>query len=195
VRAKQVVDVLHAGHGVNMQMVLIPVCQAWGTLVWWRTMKSSDIKVTLRGLVPTPTGCGVFLGNDEKIITIFVDHNVAAAITMFLRGIKKPRPLTHDLISNILAGLDVRVNKVVINDLREDTFFARCYLVQENELGRNVVEIDARPSDSIAIALQQQCPIYVAPHVWAATEDMTWALEQASKDQEEPPDENEPDNE
>ena len=66
VRAKQVVDVLHAGHGVNMQMVLIPVCQAWGTLVWWRTMKSSDIKVTLRGLVPTPTGCGVFLVGFHK---------------------------------------------------------------------------------------------------------------------------------
>lgn len=156
-------------------------------------MNAMDVKVTVRGLVPTPTGCGVFLGNDDKVITIFVDHNVAAAITMFLHGIKKPRPLTHDLIQHILAGLDVRVNKVVVNDLREDTYFARCYLVQENELGRNVVEIDARPSDSIAIALQQQCPIYVAQHVWEAAEDMTWALEQAKKDSEAPPDQSGPD--
>lgn len=148
-------------------------------------MAKNEVPVQVKGLVPTPTGCGVFLHHDEKCITIFVDHSVAAAITMFMHGIKKPRPLTHDLIVNMLAGLDVRVDKVVVNDLKEDTFFARLYLVQENELGRNVVEIDARPSDSIAIAIQQECPIFVARHVWDAAEDMTWALEQAQQQKEE----------
>ena len=138
-----------------------------------------DVSVQMRGLVPTPTGCGVFLGANGKTIAIFVDHSVAAAITMSLHKIKKPRPLTHDLIGNIFAGLGVRVEKVVVNDLKDDTFFARLYLVQENELGRNVLEIDARPSDSIAIALQSHCPIYVAQAVWDRAEDMTWALEQA----------------
>lgn len=138
-----------------------------------------DVLVQMRGMVPTPTGCGVFLGANGKTIAIFVDHSVAAAITMSLHKIKKPRPLTHDLISNIFAGLGVRVEKVVVNDLKEDTFFARLYLLQENELGRNVLEIDARPSDSIAIALHHGCPIYVAPAVWEKAEDMTWALEQA----------------
>ena len=129
------------------------------------------------------------MGHDEKTITIFVDHGVAAAITMFMHGIKKPRPLTHDLMASILAGLDIRITKVVVNDLRDDTFFARLYLLQENELGRQVAEIDARPSDSIALALQQACPIFVAKHVWDATEDMTWALEQARKQSEDnPPD-------
>jgi bifunctional DNase/RNase len=125
----------------------------------------------------------VFLGNDGKIIAIFVDHSVAAAITMFLHGIKKPRPLTHDLIANVFAGLGAKVQKVVVNDLREDTFYARLYVLQENELGRNLVEIDARPSDSIAIALQQGCPIFVGADVWARAEDMSWALKQASESQ------------
>ncbi len=158
-------------------------------------MNKEDIPVTVKGLVPTPTGCGVFLSAEEKTITIFVDHSVAAAITMFMHGIKKPRPLTHDLIANMLAGLEVRVEKVVVNDLKEDTFFARLYLVQESELGRHVVEIDARPSDSIAIALQQGCPVYVARHVWDAAEDMTWALEQAQKEAEEKQDEEEDEDE
>ncbi len=147
----------------------------------------NDILVEIKGLVPTPTGCGVFLGHGEKIIAIFVDHGVAAAITMFLHEVKKPRPLTHDLIANILAGLGATVEKVVVNDLRDDTFFARLYLTQENELGKSVVEIDARPSDSMAIALQQGCPVYVNAEVWEKADDMTWALEQASENH--PPDE------
>jgi bifunctional DNase/RNase len=148
----------------------------------------NEIQVNIKGLVPTPTGCGVFLGNGHKVIAIFVDHSVAAAITMFLHKIKKPRPLTHDLIASILTGLGVSVDKVVINDLKDDTFFARLFLRQENELGQNFIEIDARPSDSMAIALQQACPIFVSEIVWEKAEDMTWALEQASQESSEEPD-------
>lgn len=148
-------------------------------------MPPTPIQVQVRGIVPTPTGCGVFLGAGSKVIAIFVDHSVAAAITMALHGVKKSRPLTHDLITHILAGLGARVEKVVINDLKDDTYFARLYLVQENELGRNVVEVDARPSDSMALALQHQCPILVARTVWDAAEDMTWALDQATQPPEE----------
>ncbi len=139
--------------------------------------------------MPTPTGCGVFLSNGDKVIAIFVDHSVAAAITMFMHNIKKPRPLTHDLIASIFVGLGVTAQKVVINDLQDDTFFARLFLIQENELGKNLVEIDARPSDSIALALQQECPVFVSAHVWEKAEDMSWALEQASRDSEETEDE------
>ena len=153
---------------------------------------TKDILVKVKGLVPTQTGCGVFLGDGTKVIAIFVDNSVAAAITMFLHGVKKPRPLTHDLIANVFAGLGAKVQKVVINDLKDDTFFARLYLLQENELGRNVVEVDARPSDSIAIALQQKCPVYIAQAVWEKAEDMTWALEQASQESGDASDEDEP---
>jgi hypothetical protein len=143
----------------------------------------TDIQVSVKGLVPTPTGCGVFLSNHNKTIAIFVDHSVAAAITMSIHKIKKPRPLTHDLIGSIFAGLGVTVQKVVVNDLKDDTFFARLFLAQDNEMGHNVIEVDARPSDSIALALQQGCPIFVAKSVWERAEDMTWALEQAAQNQ------------
>ena len=125
------------------------------------------------------------MSDGQKVIAIFVDHSVAAAITMFLHKIKKPRPLTHDLISSIFAGLGVQIQKVLINDLMDDTFFARLFLIQENELGKHLAEIDARPSDSIAIALQQGCPIFVAEKVWNEAEDMTWALEQATRENQE----------
>lgn len=156
-------------------------------------MANDDILVTVKGMVPTPTGCGIFLGYEAKVIAIFVDHSVAAAITMSMHKIKRPRPLTHDLISSIFAGLGISVQKVVVNDLRDDTFYARLYLMQTNELGRSMVEIDARPSDSIAIALQQGCPIYVARKVWESAEDMTWALKQASQPAEDATEPGEPD--
>lgn len=145
----------------------------------------SDIPVTIKALIPTPQGVGVFLTDGVKTIAIFIDHYVATAITMFAKGIKAPRPLTHDLIVSILAGFGARVQKVVINDLKDDTFYARLYLLQESEHGRNLIEIDARPSDSMALAIQQRCPIYVSADVWARAGDMSWALEQAMQQAEE----------
>jgi len=152
-----------------------------------------DIPVVIRGLLPTPTGVGVFLGSNGKTIAIFVDQSVGMAISLSMRKIKPPRPLTHDLVASIFAGLGVRVQKIVVNDLKEDTFFARLYLVQENELGRSVLEVDARPSDSIAIAVQHDTPIYVARQVWDKAQDMTWALEQAQAKEEKPDDDSTPD--
>lgn len=146
-----------------------------------------DIRVEVKSLIPTPTGSGIFLGNTDKTIAIFVDHSVGAAITMFMHGIKKPRPLTHDLIGNILAGLGTRLEKVVINDLEEETFFARLYLVQENELGKNIVEVDARPSDAVAMAFQQEAPVWVAKHVWSEAADMTELLAQAQAEHNDSP--------
>lgn len=140
---------------------------------------ADDLLVTVKGLIPTPTGCGVFLGHGEKVIAIFVDHSVATAITLSMHKIKKPRPLTHDLIGSILAGLGVTVQKVVVNDLQGDTFFARLSLLQENELGRSMAEIDSRPSDAIALALQLGCPIFVRRAVWDQSEDMTRFLRQS----------------
>lgn len=145
----------------------------------------NDIPVTIKALIPTPQGVGVFLTDGVKTIAIFIDHYVATAITMFAKGIKAPRPLTHDLIVSILAGFGARVQKVVINDLKDDTFYARLYLLQESEHGRNLIEIDARPSDSMALAIQQRCPIYVSADVWARAGDMSWALEQAMQQAEE----------
>ena len=144
---------------------------------------SDEIPVSIRNLLPGPGNWGIFLGSEgqDKVIAIFVDPTMAAAMLMALRKLQAPRPLTHELIARIFTGLGVRALKVVISDLDEGTYFARLYLQQENDLGRNVVEIDARPSDSIAIAIQQQCPLYVARHVWEAADDMSDLLRQAEE--------------
>jgi len=145
---------------------------------------SEDLLVYVRGLIPTPSGSGVFLGADDrdKTIAIFIDPSVAACITMFLQDIDKPRPLTHDLIGNVFTGLGIEVLKIVVNDFKDETFFARIFLKQESELGTNFLEIDSRPSDAIAIALQQGAPVFVSTKVWDAVDDMGWALTQAEKD-------------
>ena len=147
-----------------------------------------EVAVTIKTLIPTPTGCGVFLTDGAKVIAIFVDHSVAAAITMAMHEIRKPRPLTHDLIENIMAGLGVILQKVVINDLKEDTYFARLFMYQQLESDRNMLEIDARPSDSIALALQLKAPIYITEDVLARADDMSWALDQKKTNQDDNPD-------
>ncbi len=114
---------------------------------------------------------------------------VGNAIQMTLNGVKKERPLTHDLIGSMLLGLGARLEHVIINDQREGTFYARIFLRMENELARKIVEIDARPSDSIVLALQQKRPIYVARPVFDLVEDMSEILERVLKQQSEEGDE------
>jgi bifunctional DNase/RNase len=96
---------------------------------------------------------------------------------MFLHGTPKPRPQTHDLFADVLTALGAHVERVVINDFTDTVFFARLIIVADNELEeRKIIEIDARPSDSIALAVQAEAPIYVASHVWEAVEDMSIVL-------------------
>ncbi|MBI5693466.1 MAG: bifunctional nuclease family protein [Verrucomicrobia bacterium] len=146
-------------------------------------MKNDVVLVTVKGVMPTANGCAVFLGNDDKTFVIYVDHSVGSAIQMTLNGVKKDRPLTHDLIGSILLGLGAQLDHVVVNDAREGTFFARILLRMENELGRKIIEVDARPSDSIVLALQQKRPVYVARAVFESVEDMTEILERVLKQQ------------
>lgn len=146
-------------------------------------MQNEVVTVTVKGVMPTANGCAVFLGNDGKTFVIYVDHSVGNAIQMTLNGVKKDRPLTHDLIGSIFLGLGAQLDHVVINDAREGTFFARILLRMENELGKKIVEIDARPSDSIVLALQQKRTIYVANQVLEAAEDMTEILERVRQQQ------------
>lgn len=146
-------------------------------------MQNDVVDATIKGVMPTQNGCAVFLGNDEKTFVIYVDHSVGNAIQMTRSGVKKDRPLTHDLIGNILLGLGAQIDHVVVNDQREGTFFARILLRMENELGKKIVELDARPSDSIVLALQQKRPIFVARAVFDAVDDMTEILDRVLKQQ------------
>ena len=151
-------------------------------------MKNDVVVATIKGVMPMMPDhdyWAVFLGNEDKTFVIYVDNFVGNAIQMALDGIKKERPLTHDLISSILLGLGTRLERIVINDTHDKTFFARILLRMENELGTKIVEIDARPSDSIVLSLQQNRPIYVARSVFEKVEDVTEIFERVRKQQDE----------
>jgi uncharacterized protein len=170
---------------------LSPLAGNGGWLHVVAAMQNDVVAATIKGVMPTANGCAVFLGNEEKTFVIYVDHSVGNAIQMTLSGVKKDRPLTHDLIGNVFLGLGVQLDHIVVNDAREGTFFARILLRMENELGKKIVELDARPSDSIVLALQQKRPIYVARMVFDSVEDMTEILERVLKQQAEESDEEE----
>jgi bifunctional DNase/RNase len=146
-------------------------------------MQKDVVTAIVKGLIPMVNSWALFLGNEEKTFVIYIDAFVAKAIQMTLSGEKNERPLTHDLIGSILLGLGARLDHVLINDQRERTFYARIFLHMENELGQKFVEIDARPSDSIVLALQQKRPIYVARAIFDRIEDSTEVLERELKRQ------------
>ena len=158
-------------------------------------MKNDVVEVSVKGVMPTANGCAVFLGDDDKNFVIYVDHSVGNAISMTMQGVKKDRPLTHDLIGNIFLGLGIVLERVVINDVDNGTFFARIILTMSNELGQKIVEVDARPSDSLVLALQQKKPVFVARAVYDAVEDMTEILERVLKQQNEDTEDDEDDEE
>lgn len=140
-------------------------------------MDKQVVEVEVKSVLATSAGSAVFLGNDQKVFVIYVDHSVGSAINMFLHGTPKPRPQTHDLFGDVLIALGAKVERIVINDFTDTVYFARLIIGAENEVqARKIVEIDARPSDSIALAVQANAPIFVAEHVWKAVEDMSNVL-------------------
>lgn len=140
-------------------------------------MDKSVVAVEVKNVLATSAGSAIFIGNDEKVFVIYVDHSVGSAINMFLHGTPKPRPQTHDLFADVLTALGARVDRVIINDFSDTVYYARLVITAENELyERKIIEMDARPSDSIALAVQAEAPIYVAWHVWEAVEDMSIVL-------------------
>jgi bifunctional DNase/RNase len=144
-------------------------------------MKKDVVPVDVRGILPANSGCALFIGNEEKVFVIQVEHNMGAIIGMFLRGTPKERPLTHDLLANVFQGFGITVERVIISELKNSTYYARLILQQQNELGRKLVEIDARPSDCIAIASAQKRPIFVSATLFEQVEDMSEVLERINE--------------
>jgi bifunctional DNase/RNase len=144
-------------------------------------MKSDVLPVEIRGILPANSGCAIFVGNEHKVFVIQVEHNMGAIIGMFLRDTPKERPLTHDLIAHIFKGFNITVERVIITELKNSTYFARLILKQDNELGQKLVEIDARPSDCLAIATAQKKPIFVRTSLFEQVEDMTEVLERINE--------------
>jgi bifunctional DNase/RNase len=137
----------------------------------------SVVEVQVRAVLPFNSGRAVFVGNDEKVFVIYVDESVGAAITMFMNETPKERPLTHDLMGHLLAAVGARVERVIINDLKSETYFARLIISAENELfEKKIIELDGRPSDCLAMAIQQRAPVYVSRDVWDEVEDRSDVL-------------------
>jgi uncharacterized protein len=146
-------------------------------------MNKTVIEVQVRAVLPTSGGCAIFLGNMDKVFIIYVDQSVGSAITMFMRGTVKERPLTHDLMGHFMTALGARVERVIINDLKNATYYARMIIRAENELQqKKIVELDGRPSDCIAMAVQQKAQIYVSQEVWDEVDDMSDVLRKMEED-------------
>ena len=140
-------------------------------------MSKAVVPVQVRAVLPFNSGRAVFVGNDDKVFVIYVDESVGAAITMFMNSTPKERPLTHDLMGHLMAALGAKVDRVIINDLKSETYFARLIISAENELlEKKIVELDGRPSDCLALAIQQGAPIYVSRDVWDEVEDRSDVL-------------------
>ena len=137
--------------------------------------------VQVRGILPANSGAAIFLGNEEKVFIIQVETNMAQVIGNFLRDAPKERPLTHDLLADVFRGFGIEVERVVITELKNSTYFARMILKMENELGTKIVELDARPSDCLAIASAQKVPVYVSNTLFEEVEDMSDYLDQINE--------------
>ncbi len=144
-------------------------------------MNAEVTLVQVRGILPANSGAAIFLGNEEKVFIIQVETNMAQVIGNFLREAPKERPLTHDLLAHVFQGFGIEVERVVITELKNSTYFARMILKMENELGTKIVELDARPSDCLAIASAQKVPVYVSNTLFEEVEDMSDYLDQINE--------------
>ncbi len=124
-----------------------------------------EVEMKIRGLMMDPvTNMPIVVlkdANGNAVLPIWVGIYEANAIALEIEKVQTPRPMTHDLLRNVLLGLNVRVHKVVVNELREDTFYALIWVERDGQ----VMSIDSRPSDALALALRVDCPIFVDEEV------------------------------
>jgi uncharacterized protein len=124
-----------------------------------------EVEMKIRGLMMDPvTNMPIVILKDigsETVLPIWVGVYEANAIALEIEKVTTPRPMTHDLIKNVLVGLDAQVHKVVVTELREDTFYAVIWLDRAGQ----IISIDSRPSDALALALRVDCPIFVEDEV------------------------------
>jgi uncharacterized protein len=142
-----------------------------------------EIEMKIRGLMVDPvTNMPVVVLRDSdggSILPIWVGIYEANAIALEIEKVQTPRPMTHDLLKNLLLGLQVQVRKIVVNDLKDDTFYALIWMERNGQS----LAIDSRPSDALALALRLDCPIYVEEHVLKSSRSSNTATEKASKEE------------
>ena len=141
-----------------------------------------EVEMKIRGLIMDPSSnMPIVVLKDvgsDTVLPIWVGVYEANAIALEIEKVATPRPMTHDLIKNLLIGLDTHVHKIVVNELRDDTFFAVIWMERE---GR-IISIDSRPSDALALALRLDCPIYVEDEVLKTSKVTSAATDRISSD-------------
>lgn len=136
-------------------------------------VQTDSLQVQIRAILPSPEGCAVYLGNEKKVFVIHVDPHLGQLLALSLSSQRNERPLTHELMGNLMAGFGIRLQRVVINDAVGQTFYARLILKMENELGAKMIEMDGRPSDAMVLAMHAQKPIHVAAALFRRLPDAT----------------------
>jgi bifunctional DNase/RNase len=144
---------------------------------------SAEVEMQIRGLMMDPlTNMPIVVLKDvhsDRVLPIWVGIFEANAISEELEKIARPRPVTHDLMRNLVRGLNAVVRKVVVTELRDDTFYAVIWMEQDGE----TVVMDARPSDAIALALRWDCPIYASRAVLDETRQVAEGPQNANTDE------------
>ncbi len=124
-----------------------------------------EVEMKIRGLMMDPvTNLPIVILKDvgsETLLPIWVGVFEANAIALEIEKVATPRPMTHDLIRSVLTGLDAFVHRVVVTELRDDTFYAVIWVERDGQ----IISIDSRPSDALALALRADCPIFVDEEV------------------------------
>jgi len=142
-----------------------------------------EVEMKIRGLMMDPvTNMPIVVLKDtgsETVLPIWVGIYEANAIALEIEKVLTPRPMTHDLIKNLLIGLDTQVHKIVVSELRDDTFFAVIWLERDG----HVISIDSRPSDALALALRMDCPIFVADDVLKASKLASASSDRVSQEE------------
>jgi uncharacterized protein len=142
-----------------------------------------EVEMKIRGLMMDPvTNMPIVVLKDsdtETVLPIWVGIYEANAIALEIEKVSTPRPMTHDLLKNLLIGLETTVRKVVVTELRDDTFFAVIWL----DRGGDVISIDSRPSDALALALRMDCPIFVEEEVLKSSKIANTVSDRVSSDE------------
>ena len=141
-----------------------------------------QIEMSIKGLMVDPvTNMPIVILRDrdgQRVLPIWVGIFEANAIALQIENVSTPRPMTHDLLRNVIHDLNAAVQKIVVCDLQENTFYALIYLT----IGGGTVSIDARPSDAIALALRTRAPIYVEDTVIDHAKTVDFSSEKADAD-------------
>jgi bifunctional DNase/RNase len=132
-------------------------------------MLSELVQLSFEKIMQTRSYTVVILSAHGKKFAIYTEPNIGKILQMHLTGAEKPRPLTHDLMNMIFQTMDVRIKQIVINDIQDTIYFARLFLEQRLGDLRHIIEIDARPSDCITLALMNNVPVYCTHEVLEKT--------------------------